>query len=80
MSESVPQGENAYRKDHSIVNCPDLIEPLFPHNHFSLTGILSTRKLDIVNGVSGKATNQYRTKTFYGINSIVNILISQRRK
>ena len=26
--------ENANRKDDYIVDCPDLIQPLFPHSHF----------------------------------------------
>ena len=73
--------ENSNRKDGYIVNCPDLIEPLFPHTHFSPTGMWSTRKFCMVNGVLRKGTNQNGTdqKTFYGINRIVNVSVSPGR-
>ena len=57
-----PSRKNAYRKDDYIVNCPDLIEPVFPHSHFSPIGIWSTRKFYVVNGGLRKGKNQNETE------------------
>ena len=48
-----PQGDNGDRKDDYIVDCPNLIQPLFPYSRFSSTGKWAIRDVGMAIGILG---------------------------
>ena len=50
--------KNGYRKDGYIVDCPDLIEPLFPHSPFSPTGKLAISEFGMAIGILRNGTKR----------------------